>query len=50
MYSRGTCPHCGNHEGVTIIETYEKSCRFIKTAPWWKFWGDQGHEEFQEKS
>lgn len=47
MYSRGCCPLCG-HMGpaaCTIVATTSRAVRFIRTAPWWKFWGDVGYLE-----
>lgn len=48
MYSLGRCPFCGykGQNAGTIVDTTEKAKRFVRTAPWWKFWGQVGHWEF----
>jgi len=38
MYSQGVCPYCINISGDTIVDTYIRLYKDVKTSPWWEFW------------
>lgn len=46
-YSDGVCPYCG-HTGwsSTFTEVHQGIKRWTRTAPWWRFWGEQGFWDF----
>jgi len=51
-FNGGICPHCGIASEVRV--DHEKiPTRFVRTVPWWKFWGKRGYwqtmEDFEKK-
>ena len=51
LNSNGKCPLCKYKDpsAAAVVATYSKTARWIKTAPWWKFWGEQGYWQYKAK-
>lgn len=41
MHSNGTCPHCGNTNDSTVVNTTKCVYTMTRINPWWKPWKKQ---------
>jgi len=43
MNSHGCCPYCGykGPNADTVVDTYERSYKMVRIAPWWKLCAPQ---------